>query len=236
MNALIDISRTLAREVDSLAFSSPVSHVYNPLIYARQPQEEYLRRYGAGPKEVVLLGINPGPFGMAQTGVPFGDPELVRDWLDIEGPVEAPAHTHPKRPIAGFACRRHEVSGQRLWGWAREHWGRPEAFFARFFVLNYCPLVFMEASGKNLTPDKLPAGERLALFAACDRALRATITVLAPRFAIGIGDFAARRLHGVCGDMSLRIGSILHPSPANPQANRGWAGQVEARLKELGVL
>ena len=236
MTTLIEISRTLAAEVDALHFAPPVTHVYNPLHYARLPHEAYLRRYGSGEKEVVLLGMNPGPFGMAQTGVPFGDPEMVRDWLGIEEPVAAPALLHPKRPVEGFACRRHEVSGQRLWGWARERWQTPDRFFARFFVMNYCPLVFMEESGKNFTPDKLPAAERQALFACCDRALRASIAILAPRVAIGIGDFAVKRLQAALGETPLRIASILHPSPANPQANRGWSAQVEAKLAELGVL
>ena len=70
---LARISRALARDVQTLDFSGPVTHVYNPLEYARAPHEAYLERWGRGPKRVVLLGMNPGPFGMAQTGVPFGD-------------------------------------------------------------------------------------------------------------------------------------------------------------------
>jgi len=236
MTTLIDISRALAAEVDALHFSPPVTHVYNPLRYARLPHEAYLRRYGSGEKDVVLLGMNPGPFGMAQTGVPFGDTTMVRDWLGIEEPVDAPAQQHPRRPIEGFACRRHEVSGQRLWGWARERWVTPESFFARFFVMNYCPLAFMEASGKNFTPDKLPPDERQALFACCDRALCASLAVLAPHIVLGIGEFAVKRLHAALGETSVRIASILHPSPANPQANRGWSAHIEVQLAELGIL
>lgn len=236
MTNLINISRILAQQTDSLSFSPPVSYVYNPLRYASQPHEEYLRRYGNGPKEIVFVGMNPGPFGMAQTGVPFGDVVMVRDWLGIEAPVGKPEHEHPKRPVEGFHCRRREVSGSRLWGWARERWQTPERFFARFFVMNYCPLVFMEASGKNLTPDKLLATERQALYACCDRALRASLAVLAPHVAIGVGEFSAKRLRDALGDTPIRIAAILHPSPANPQANRGWSAQVEAQLAALGVL
>ncbi len=232
---LVDVSRALAREVGPLHFAAPVTACYNPLDYAWPPHEAYLRRYGVASREVLLLGMNPGPFGMAQTGIPFGDVTMVQDWLGIEAPVAKPAYEHPKRPVEGFACRHREVSGTRLWGWARERWGAPECFFARFFVANYCPLVFVEASGKNRTPDKLPAGEREALFAACDRALRHTVAILAPRYAIGIGDFAFKRLQHALDGVAVTLGSLPHPSPANPQANRGWAALADARLAELGI-
>lgn len=231
---LVEISRALAAEVDALSFALPVTHVYDPLVYARAPHEAYLERYGRGPKEVVLVGMNPGPFGMAQTGVPFGDTAMVRDWLRVEGHVDKPPHEHPKRPVVGFACTRSEVSGTRLWGWARDHFGTPEAFFARFFVVNYCPLVFMEESGKNRVPEKLPAGERESLFAACDRALKACLDALRPDVVVGVGKFAQDRARMVLGD-GARVGRILHPSPASPLANRGWAEAVDAELRALGV-
>src|SRR5690606_1352475 len=106
-----------------LRFRDPVEYVYNPLEYARRPHEAYLKRYGTGPKEVLLLGMNPGPFGMAQTGVPFGEVAHVREWLGIEDGVDRPAVEHPKRPVLGFDCKRAEVSGARLWGWARDRFG-----------------------------------------------------------------------------------------------------------------
>lgn len=232
---LATIARDLRDEVSGLSFAPPVAHVYNPLDYAWAPHEQYLRRYGAGPKEVVLVGMNPGPWGMAQTGVPFGEVAMVRDWLGIEGAVGSPANPHPKRPVEGFSCRRSEVSGRRLWGWARERFGTPERFFARFFVANYCPLAFLEASGRNRTPDKLPAAERAPLFAACDRALRRSVELLAPRRVVGIGGFAEGRARAALDGLAVTIGGILHPSPASPAANLGWDEQAERRLRELGI-
>lgn len=232
---LIEISRRLAAEVDAITFASPVAYVYDPLTYARAPHEAYLERYGRAPKEVVLVGMNPGPFGMAQTGVPFGDPSIVKGWLKIEGEVGKPPKEHPKRPVLGFASPRSEVSGTRLWGWARDRFGTADAFFARFFVLNYCPLVFMEESCKNRVPEKLPPGERQRLFAACDRALRDSLEVLAPKVIVGVGKFAEDRVRSVVAEGGARIGRILHPSPASPLANRGWAGAVDQALRELGV-
>ncbi len=232
---LAAISRKLANEVDELEFSQPIAYVYNPLVYARAPHEAYLERWGAGPKEVLLLGMNPGPFGMAQTGVPFGDVTMVRDFIGIGGEVKKPEREHPARPIHGFQCARGEVSGARLWGFAAERFGSAERFFSRFFVVNYCPLVFMEASGKNFTPDKLRAAEQAALFAACDRALQRIVLELEPRFVIGVGAFATERAKAALADAALTIGTVLHPSPASPQANRGWAELAAAQLAAAGV-
>ncbi len=234
MSALVAIDRRLSDRVDAIAFGPPTAYVYNPLAYARAPHEAYLERYGRGAREVVLIGMNPGPFGMAQTGVPFGDPGFVRDWMGIAGRVEAPPRVHPKRPILGLDSPRSEVSGTRLWGWARDRFGTAEAFFARFFVLNYCPLVFMEQSGKNRIPEKLPRAERDPLFEACDEALAASLAALSPSIVVGVGKFAEDRARAVLGERA-RIGRILHPSPASPKANRGWADAVDAELRALGV-
>jgi len=232
---LVRISRQLGRAVDRVTFGPPVTHVYNPLAYAAAPHESYLRRYGAARGRVLLLGMNPGPFGMAQTGVPFGDVTLVRDWLGISAAVGQPRRVHPQRPVLGFACPRSEVSGTRLWGWARARFGTPGRFFRRFFVLNYCPLVFMERSGLNRTPDKLPAGERTPLFRACDDALRAAAELLRPVRVLGVGGFAERRAREALGSVGIPIGGLLHPSPASPLANAGWEAAVESPLAAIGI-
>jgi len=218
-----------------MSFADPVASVYNPLQYARAPAEAYLERFARPGIEALWLGMNPGPFGMAQTGVPFGEVSLVRDWLGIEGRVRRPRNEHPKRPITGFSCPRSEVSGARLWGWARDRFGEPEEFFRRFFVWNYCPLVFMEESGRNITPDKLAAGERESLFEVCDRALVKIVDRLEPKLVIGVGAFAQKRARAALGASDLRVETVLHPSPASPIANRGWAAQAEKQLRAMGI-
>lgn len=234
--SLSAITDQLVADVRALGFGLPVTHVYNPLEYARPVWDAYCERFGRAPREVLLLGMNPGPFGMAQNGIPFGTVSIVRDWMGLQAPVGRPAREHPKRPVLGFDCPREEASGQRLWGWARDRFGPAEAFFARFFVANYCPLSFMEESGRNRTPDKLPAAERDPLFAACDRALRRTVEYFRPRVVVGIGKFAEERLRAVLGPAPGPIvGCVLHPSPASPLANAGWAGKAEAALRALGV-
>ena len=230
------IIERLNRDLVDFSFAAPVAWVYNPLDYAREAYLAYAERYGAEPREVVLLGMNPGPWGMVQTGVPFGEVAAVTGWLGLQTPVQAPETVHPKRPIEGLACRRSEVSGRRLWGWAQKTFDTPERFFSRFFVANYCPLVFMEASGRNRTPNQLPAAERRALESACDRALVRLATLLAPHHVMGVGRFAADRAQAALSGTKIRVGRITHPSPANPLANRGWAARINRELADQGIM
>jgi single-strand selective monofunctional uracil DNA glycosylase len=230
---LITITRELSNGVDALSFNEPVSCVYNPLVYAWKAHKSFLETYGEGKGRVLLIGMNPGPWGMAQTGVPFGEVNAVRDFLGIEEHISQPAHIHPKRPILGFDCPRSEVSGRRVWEWAKERYGTPGSFFNDFFIINYCPLCFMEEGGKNRTPDKLPPEERDAVFEVCDVALRKFVNALEPSKIVGIGGFAKKRAMKTLerGD----IETILHPSPASPIANRGWAPQIEKQFEAMGV-
>jgi len=232
---LYQITDALLAELQLLRFGPPVSHVYNPLEYARAPHDQYLDLYANRPKEVILLGMNPGPWGMAQTGVPFGEVKVVREWLHIEAPVGSPAELHPKRSVDGFACPKSEVSGKRLWGWAKKRFRTPERFFARFLVVNYCPLLFIESSGRNRTPNNLPAVEKKPLLEICDRSLRRTVQWLEPRYVVGVGQFAAERAEIALSGLELSVGRITHPSPANPKANRGWENLVMRELEDLGI-
>ena len=236
------ISSTLAADCDALHFDPPVAAVYNPLVYAASPYNLYLKFAGIAPKKVIFLGMNPGPWGMAQTGVPFGEIAAVRDWLGIEAAVDKPKKEHPRRPVEGFACTRSEVSGRRLWGLFRERFGTPEKFFRRHFVANYCPLAFMNPSGANITPDKLPVDETRPLFEICDLALARTIKLLKPQWVIGVGGFAKKRIDMIrkkffSGNANLDFSTaqILHPSPASPKANTGWDREVIKTLTQLGV-
>ncbi len=231
---LVGIAERLRGRTRRLRFAPPVACVYAPLDYAWAPHRLYLERYGAGPREVLFVGMNPGPFGMAQTGVPFGDVAMVRGWLGIEAPVERPAREHPKRPVRGFDIGRGEVSGARFWGWARARFGTPERFFQRAFVWNYCPLAFVGATGRNLTPDTLPRSEREPLFAVCDDALAAVLAHLRCTLVVGIGQFAARRAAPIAEAAQARCGAAPHPSPASPAANRGWPGIFDDALDDLG--
>jgi single-strand selective monofunctional uracil DNA glycosylase len=236
MSDLVTLAGKLRDAVDELQFAPPVVCTYNPLRYAWEPHRMYLERFGRGRKRVVFMGMNPGPYGMTQTGVPFGEISAVRDWMGLRARVEHPPCEHPKRPIVGFDCTRSEVSGRRLWGLFATRFGAPEAFFQDHFVLNYCPLVWMSESGANLTPDKLPAREQAAVNAVCEANLRAALEILCPEYAVGIGGFAAQRLAHVTRTADRwQVIQVLHPSPASPAANRDWAGAVTKALITAGV-
>ena len=234
MTPLESAARRLCDTLDPMRFAAPVSHVYNPLDYAWAPNALYLQRFGQGRKKAIFVGMNPGPFGMVQTGVPFGEIAAVRDWMGIHAEIVAPSEQNPKRPIEGFACARSEVSGRRLWGLFAELFGSAEAFFAEHFVANYCPLAFFDG-GRNLTPDKLPAAEQGPLLAACDAHLRESIGILRPEWVIGVGAWAEQRAREALAGLPLRFGRVLHPSPASPAANRGWSEAATRQLVELGV-
>lgn len=231
------ITDNLIAALKQLSFSDPVSFVYNPLEYARKSNDTYFNKYGQTPRKVLMLGMNPGPFGMAQTGVPFGEVEAVKSWLKIDEAVDQPAKTHPKRPIQGFACQRSEVSGRRIWNWAQDRFESPERFFETFFVINYCPLIFLEESGRNRTPDKLPKQEREPLFQICDNALIETVRYFQAEHIIGIGAFAEKRAIAALKDFpgDIKIHRITHPSPANPKANRGWQECIEKELADCQI-
>ncbi|XP_052497254.1 single-strand selective monofunctional uracil DNA glycosylase isoform X2 [Budorcas taxicolor] len=225
-------------ELRQLQFSELVGIVYNPVEYAWEPHRSYVTRYCQGPKQVLFLGMNPGPFGMAQTGVPFGEVSVVRDWLGLGGPVRSPPQEHPKRPVLGLECPQSEVSGARFWGFFRNLCGQPEVFFRHCFVHNLCPLLLLAPSGRNITPAELPARQREQLLGACDTALCRQVQLLGVRLVVGVGRLAEQRARRALAGLmpEVQVEGLLHPSPRSPQANKGWEAVAKERLNELGLL
>ena len=240
MSDINQIVAHLSTQLNDLKFTEPVTHVYNPLVYAKETVGQYLNKYGQGTKKVLFLGMNPGPFGMAQTGVPFGEIAAVKEWLKIFGEVGKPEQEHPERPITGFECHRSEVSGQRIWKMFKDNFGTAEKFFKDHFVWNYCPLLFSEIHRKNgkkvcrnLTPDKIKAAETKFMYEACDQALIDLVEVMKSEFLVGVGAFAETCLKRIFPDR--QVYRILHPSPASPIANRDFAGTALKQMKEFGI-
>lgn len=232
MPSLVSLAKELRSATSALTFPG-VPFVYEPLDYAWSIASSYLRTYGAGEKRVLLLGMNPGPFGMGQTGVPFGEVSFVRDWMQLDGKVTRPRVEHPKRPITGLATTRSEVSGKRLWGLFAKSHPVASTFFAQGMVMNYCPLLFLGETGANLTPDKLPKAARARLETICDEHLREAIAVLRPELVLGVGGYATGKIESL--DLPIRIGTVPHPSPASPSANKDWEGQAKRALKDAGA-
>jgi single-strand selective monofunctional uracil DNA glycosylase len=235
LNKLQKISRDLSDKMSGLLFAEPVAYVYNPLDYAFATHCDFLQKYGGAKETILFLGMNPGPWGMLQTGVPFGQIDFVKNWLSVKGEIGKPLKEHPKRLVEGFDCTRREVSGERFWQWIKDGFDSPEEFFKRFFVSNYCPLGFLEAGGRNRIPEKLSDFEREELFAICDESLREVVKHIEARAVIGIGKFAEKRASVALDGMNIPVYNILHPSPASPVANRGWAAQATAKMKEIGI-
>jgi single-strand selective monofunctional uracil DNA glycosylase len=251
---LLALANELTQRLSQIDFSSVTQWVYNPYDYAIDAHRVYLKRFAASNIDNVFMGMNPGPWGMAQTGIPFGEVAIVRDWFQLKAKINKPALEHPKRPIEGLACKRSEVSGARLWSFFRDRHETPEAFFKYNFVLNYCPLVFMDEGGRNLTPDKLPKTVRAELQAACDVHMEACIELISPKRLIGIGNYAFDALTRAKQNLDAKRGNevtskkrvaktdelivlkILHPSPASPASNRGWSASVETTLKAANAL
>ena len=236
---ITNLYRELCDKVDTLEFLPPVVRVYNPLRYAWEGFEKYLG-YANGDKRVVFLGMNPGPWGMTQTGVPFGEVNAVKNFLGIqEIHVTPPENQHEEYPVKGLDCKRSEVSGKRLWGLFQKRYGTAENFFAENFVLNYCPLFFLreDADGntKNFTPDKLKKAERKKLYSMCDSCLKKVIATLRPKVVVGIGNFAEDRALDALIDFELDVVKILHPSPASPNSNKNWEEIATQQLIDAGV-
>uniref|UniRef100_A0A8V5H0W9 Uracil-DNA glycosylase-like domain-containing protein n=1 Tax=Melopsittacus undulatus TaxID=13146 RepID=A0A8V5H0W9_MELUD len=216
-----------ARALRALGPPGPtVTHIYRPLEYAWEPHSRFVRTFCTGPRSVLFVGMNPGPFGMGQTGVPFGEVQHVRDWLHIGGQVQRPDPEHPKRPVLGLNCPRSEVSGARFWGLIRRLCPDPQRFFTHCFVHNHCPLLFLSASGRNVPPSDLPPQHRGPILELCDQALVGAVRVLSTRLVLALGRFTEHR---------ARRG-LPHPSPRNPRANREWERMVLSRLRELGSM
>jgi single-strand selective monofunctional uracil DNA glycosylase len=240
--ALIMIPRLLKRlcreldrlndELAELTFRPPVYRVVNPWDYAKPGRDGFLRKLGDSPR-TFFLGMNPGPWGMAQTGVPFGEVGMVRDWMGLHPEVSPPENEHPKRPVEGMACSRREVSGRRFWGLMRDHYGSAADCLAEVAVWPFCPLMWLKESGANLPPNQLRVSERRPMEEMCDRSLAGVLDVLQPQHLVAIGQYAEVALARVCPEREVT--RILHPSPASPAANQDWAGTVTRQLKDAGV-
>lgn len=148
---LIAITAELRDKLDRLPEPAGVE-VYNPLSYAWQLHQRYLRRFvtqgpqteppfevgGMGPsvstqqRRVLFIGMNPGPFGMMQTGCPFGDKVSARQLGGLPGVPLSDRHTESldlsklttlkARRTQGFGIKQRETSGQRFWEGMTELW------------------------------------------------------------------------------------------------------------------
>ncbi|MBW3583827.1 MAG: single-stranded DNA-binding protein [Euryarchaeota archaeon] len=237
---LVEAAAWLRDATAELDPGPPVAYTYHPLSYAWRPHKAYLERYG-GKKKALLVGMNPGPWGMGQNGVPFGERDLVRDWLGIgDETIERPSVMHEKRPVNGWDNTRSEQSGKRLWGYLKEHFGSADRALSDMLIVNHCPLLMFSADGKNITPDKLRKAAREELLSVCDEGLRRSAKAASAELLIGIGAYAGDRCADIAASMGLAADRIPHPSPASPLANidngSRWKAEVTRTLAAHGLV
>ncbi|MGD6730174.1 MAG: uracil-DNA glycosylase family protein [Pleomorphochaeta sp.] len=234
-NELIELTKDFNTKIESIrVLIKDDIYIYNPLNYASLMFEAYIKEYVTSPTKYLFLGMNPGPFGMAQTGIPFGEVNAVKNYLKLDYPISSPGDEHPNRKVEGLNIKRSEISGLRLWDLIETHFKDPKDMRGKIYIANYCPLLFLSPvkTAKNITPDKLSKETRALLYETCDKYLFDTIDLLKCEKLIGIGKFAQQKLK----NDKIPYYSILHPSPASPLANKGWKEKTEQKLIEIGVL
>ena len=144
------LSEQCTKKIPKLLKHKDVAHVTNPLDYAWELHEQFIRKWAGFGAKTLLLGMNPGPYGMAQTGVPFGATKMATDILRMEAvELQTPSGAHPKRPVQGLSMERQEVSGTRFWTFMVDHFGSIESTFSNIFVVNHCPLLILGETGRN---------------------------------------------------------------------------------------
>jgi single-strand selective monofunctional uracil DNA glycosylase len=234
---LVEIYQRLRNRLQGLVergdWGPHITGAYQPLEYAWRPFQDFLQLMQDGPKEVLFLGMNPGPHGMAQTGVPFGSVGIVREWFQITKEVSQPFNVHPALAIDGFSHKKQEVSGQRFWGLMRQRFETVQAFFKTQAVHSFCPLLFFAKSGANVTPERLPKEIRTPLLDPCIQALRELVELWKPQAVVALGAWAQTMAQASL-KTTARLVKIPHPSPANPNS-RNWLTQVPQILEAEGL-
>ena len=237
---MIETSSKLRDDVekfaDSLVKEGSVDTVYNPLAYAWEPHRAYLELASGEGAKTLLLGMNPGPHGMGQMGIPFAATSVVRDLLKITNlDVGQPRTPHPKRPISGLDWPKEEVSGTRLWGLLANEYGSAESIFKSVFLLNHCPLMlFSGERATNITPDRITGPTTKALLERCDEHLREVVDIMQIERVIGVGRYSEKRALNALSGIDISVTTCWHPSPASPLANRNkgedWKKNVRSVL------
>lgn len=229
-DTLLGFSKTLVQSLQKIDIGQFTNDIimYNVLDYAWDAWEQYITQYAKGTAHTLVLGINPGPHGMVQTGIPFGNISTVQHYLNIQPNIQHDKISpHPRRPVLGLTYTREEPSGKLLWGTIQEMYPNPNDFFSDFFVLNYCPLAFFSNDEKasNLTPDKLPKIYQSHIEILCSKHLAQYLVGFQITRILAVGKYtqqiAGKVLEGGGLDIlmpkqKIEVQYLTHPSPLNP--------------------
>tara|TARA_Y100000768_G_scaffold372124_1_gene339495 strand:+ start:524 stop:1255 length:732 start_codon:yes stop_codon:yes gene_type:complete len=236
---LLQVASRLRDDVDiigrELTIRGTVDCVYNPLEYAWDVHKRYIEISGDMGASTVMMGMNPGPHGMGQMGIPFAATSMVRDLLGISGiDVNQPSIIHPRRPVVGLDYPREEVSGTRIWGLLSDTYGSASEIFEKVFLVNHCPLMLLDGPrGSNITPDKISGPIVRELLERCDEHLLEVVEILNADTVIGIGKFAEKRANNALRDSGVEVKGCWHPSPASPLANRNGGADWRENVRSV---
>nr|XP_022920875.1 single-strand selective monofunctional uracil DNA glycosylase-like [Onthophagus taurus] len=234
----LNYEQQLSLELNNLTFSFPVHYIYNPLEYAWEPHSTFVKTYCKGTKDVLFLGLNPGPWGMCQTGIPFGEVNISKEWLKMNGEVEKPKDECPKKQIKGFECHRSEESGKRFYGFFKNLCRTPEAFFKNAFVYNLCPLAFMKKESANITPHELKGQIKKDIENICGKTLVDILKLLDIKIIVALGRYTEKQAIEITQGFQLghiKVIYMPHPSP-RVVGNNNWAEKAQNVLDTNDLL
>ncbi len=223
LHTLLTSSSKLSTSLNTLFphYKTKDNHiVYNVFEYAWQGWEAYIHKCAKLSAKIMLLGINPGPHGMLQTGIPFGSISAVRNYIGIhDADIKQPTVLHKNRPVDGMKYTKEEQSGLLLWNTIESLFTNSLNFFSHCFVINYCPLAFFTQKGENITPDKLGTEERKDVEHRCTSHLLEYLNIFNTSLILAIGRYAFNKAQLLSRDLHIipqkNIIYIPHPSPLN---------------------
>ena len=205
--------------------------VWNPQLYGlplyRRFAAEHLPHARGG---IVAFGLNPGKYGMAQTGIPFTDvTRAARVGIAIEPPGLAPASLRPF-----LKSYRVERSSASVYGLLDEAWGSPREGWRALWAVAPCGLLFLEKDGENVTPADARLARRDDVRELRLRVIRESIAAAKPRGVLLLGQDVARVAAEALAAEDVLV--VDHPVARGP-GRRGpawWAQTVTEAVRKKG--
>jgi len=243
---VVNATRLLSARLEPVRAALPAAGLkavaaIDPTSYAFGNYTRFMQLAASGPRLALFVGMNPGPHGMAQTGIPFGDVDTARVLLggaDTIDPLPGlRAASGAAWDCKGLAYHRGEQSGMRLWSALSQLCGSPQAALERCCIVNYCPLYMVGPELENITPSDLPRRHDItrALEAACDEHLRQLVLGLEVKTVLSFGSYAHASARRALSGFPVDFYTTPHPSPRRGSAAEWIASALPLLAGVLGV-
>jgi len=212
--------------------------VWNPALYALDIYQEYLTKFPPEPGAILALGLNPGPYGMAQTGIPFTDCRTASGALGMEMtiPGKAPDDLISRLKKANGKWRgTYERSSLGMYRFLILAWGDIKTAYRNWFVGNPCPLLFLDPERWNVTPADPRLRRMKEVGELRQRAVIGFSEILNPRGIVCFGKDVAKAV----GEVAIRqvgpdrVVFYEHPARAVPEK---WAAGLLQELTQRQLL